>query len=310
MRKKRIFFNPKKQIINFQFNERNDETDTEYKTGTDFEEIEKENPEKIKLLNVSISKEEILENINNIMKEIVIGETYEHQNDNFSILIYPSSSKLLANKTHLDFEECGSTLRTHYNLSNKSELTFFQMEISNNNKHSLINQVEYQVYDEQKNQLELSICNDSNIKIFYGIKKNSNLDISMVNSFKDSEVDIFNINDKFFNDVCYPYSEDGNDLILEDRIKEIYQNFTLCEKGCTFNNIDILNMLISCTCNIKENMTTIIKEIKEEAIGKITSLNFEIIRCYNLVLSMKGKMKNYGFWILSLFFLFYILFFN
>ena len=52
----------------------------------------------------------------------------------------------------------------------------------------------------------------------------------MVNSFKDSEVDIFNINDKFFNDVCYPYSEDGNDLILEDRIKEIYQNFTLCEK--------------------------------------------------------------------------------
>ena len=69
-------------------------------------------------------------------------------------------------------------------------------------------------------------------------------------------------------------------------------------------------MLISCTCNIKENMTTIIKEIKEEAIGKITSLNFEIIRCYNLVLSMKGKMKNYGFWILSLFFLFYILFFN
>ena len=180
-----LFFKPKKQIINFQFNERNDETDTERKTDTDFEEIEKENPEKIKLLNVSMSKEEILENINNIMKEIVSGETYEYQNDNFSILIYPSGSKLLANKTHLDFEECGSILRTHYNLSNKSELTFFQMEISNNNKHSLINQVEYQVYDEQKNQLELSICNDSNIKIFYGIKKNSNLDISMVNSFKD-----------------------------------------------------------------------------------------------------------------------------
>ena len=136
-----LFFKPKKQIINFQFNERNDETDTERKTDTDFEEIEKENPEKIKLLNVSISKEEILENINNIMKEIVSGETYEYQNDNFSILIYPSGSKLLANKTHLDFEECGSILRTHYNLSNKSELTFFQMEISNNNKHSLINQV-------------------------------------------------------------------------------------------------------------------------------------------------------------------------
>ena len=66
-------------------------------------------------------------------------------------------------------------------------------------------------------------------------------------------------------------------------------------------------MLISCQCNIKENITTIIQEIKEEAVEKITSLNFEIIRCYNLVFSFKGKMKNYGFWILSIFFLLYFI---
>ena len=68
-------------------------------------------------------------------------------------------------------------------------------------------------------------------------------------------------------------------------------------------------MLISCQCNIKQNITTIIKEIKEEAAEKISSLNFEIIRCYNLVFSFKGKMGNIGFWILSIFFVIYILFF-
>ena len=68
-------------------------------------------------------------------------------------------------------------------------------------------------------------------------------------------------------------------------------------------------MLISCQCNIKENITTEIKEINDEKVlEKISSLNFEIIRCYNLAFSFKGKMKNYGFWILSIFFLFYFIF--
>ena len=66
-------------------------------------------------------------------------------------------------------------------------------------------------------------------------------------------------------------------------------------------------MLISCQCNIKENITNIVTEIKEEAADKITSLNFEIVKCYNLVFSFKGKMKNIGFWILSLFFVMYII---
>jgi hypothetical protein len=255
----------------------------------------------------NITKEEILENIGQIMNNTIIGETYEYQEEDFSILIYPTDSSLLTNKTHIDFIECESVLKSHYNLSNESIITFFQMEISNKNSHSLINQVEYQVYDEQKRQLDLSLCNNTNIKIFYGIKNNSDLDMSILNSFKDSGVNVFNISDEFFNDVCYPYSEGGNDLILEDRVKEIYQNFTLCEEGCSYDSIDIYNMLISCQCNVKENMTTIVTEIKEEAAEKISSLNFEIVKCYNLVISFEGKTKNIGFWFLSIFFVVYIL---
>ena len=180
------------------------------------------------------------------------------------------------------------------------------MEISNNDDHSLTNQVEYQVFDEYKNPLNISSCN--NVNIFYSIKSNSGLDISTINAFESSGVNVFNISDVFFNDICYPYTEGGNDLILEDRIKYIYQNFSLCEEGCLYDSIDISNMLISCKCNVKENMTTIIREIKEEAVEQITSLNFEIITCYNLVFSFKDKSKNIGFWILSLIFLVYIIF--
>ena len=79
--------------------------------------------------------------------------------------------------------ECEFTLKNHYHLPNESIITFFQMEISNTNERSLVNQVEYQVYDENKNILDLSICNDTNIKIFYGIKNNSKLDKSVLNTF-------------------------------------------------------------------------------------------------------------------------------
>ena len=168
---------------------------------------------KINNINKYTKKEEILVDIDKIMDEVNIGETFEYQNDDFNLLIYPINSELLKNKTHIDSFQCESDLKNYYNLSNESIITFFQMEITNENEKSLINQVEYQVYDEKKNKLNLSKCNNTNIKIIYGINQNSNLDMSVLNSFKDSEVNVFNISDDFFNDICYPYSENGNDLI-------------------------------------------------------------------------------------------------
>ena len=113
-------------------------------------------------------------------------------------------------------------------------------------------------------------------------------------------IDIFNINDLFFNDICYAYSESNNDIILEDRIKDIYQNYSLCNKGCTYNGIDLLKKIISCNCKVKSNIsekeTTLnIKKFDEINIDS----NFGLIKCYKKVFSLKDKFNNYGFWIFS-----------
>ena len=105
---------------------------------------------------------------------IIIGETYEYQGDCFNVLFYKINSELLKNKTHIESFKC---------LSNKSSVTFFQMEILNENKKSSVNKVEYQAFDEQKHKIDLSQCNNLNIKILYGIKNNSNLDRAVVKSF-------------------------------------------------------------------------------------------------------------------------------
>ena len=75
------------------------------------------------------------------------------------------------------------------------------MEINNNDINyinSLVNNVQYQAYDDNKTILDLSLCNNTNIQIFY-LMKNNSLDLDSIYSFQNSGIDIFNINDSFFN---------------------------------------------------------------------------------------------------------------
>ena len=203
--------------------------------------------------------------------------------------------------THVDLSECESILRNYYHIPSSSILTFLQIEIENGDSKSLINQVEYQAYDgNNKTFLNLSLCEGVNIDIYYSIKNNSLASFSLADQFQKSGIDIFNINDSFFNDICYPYSNSNNDLILEDRIKDIYQNYSLCEAGCTYNKIDLDNLIIICECKVKNNVSMTSTPIKLEK-SESSSTNFEVIKCYNLVFSLKGKMDNVGFWILGLF---------
>ena len=126
-----------------------------------------------------------------------------------------------------------------------------------------------------------------------------NLDISSISSFNDLGIDIFNIKDSFFNDLCNSYSSFDNDIILEDRIKYIFKNYSLCENGCEYNNFNIESMLITCECKVKENISTFIYPLKFEQPkeSSIMDSNIGVIKCYNLVFSFNGKLSNIGFWI-------------
>ena len=249
----------------------------------------------IKLDNVNITKENLFDEIQSIVDKIEIDKTYEKIEDDFSLYIYPTNSTYLTSVTHVNFSECESILRKHYKMPDSSIMTFFQVELKNNDSKSLINQVEYQAYY-NNTFLNLSLCNNTNIKVYYSIKDNSFIDFSSVASFQDSGIDIFNINDSFFNDICHPYSNGEDDLILKDRIKDIYLNYSLCEQGCTYNEVDLDYMTIACDCQVKDNISTVVSPLNLDQIIETPS-NFEVIKCFNLVFSWDGKLKNYGFWI-------------
>ena len=247
---------------------------------------------------IYIKKENLINELDEIIDGIEIGKIYKKIGEDYSILIYPTNSTYLTSTTHVNFTQCESILRNTLEIPESSIITFLQIELENEDSKSLINQVEYQAYVDNDTPLNLSICNDAKIQVFYAIKNNSLIDFISADSFKDLGVDIFNIHDSFFNDICEPYSESNNDIILEDRIKDFFQNYSLCEEGCTYNEIDLENKIISCDCKVKSSVTTEVNSASlEEAEG--SSTNFEVVKCYKLVFSLEGKLDNIGFWILS-----------
>ena len=251
---------------------------------------------------IDINKEEIQDNLKDILDVVDVGNNYQIRGNDFSLKIKPTNSTIFDNSTHVEFNECEKILRNHYNISNSSIITFFQFEFDNDDSQSYIKQVEYQTYNDEMVILDLSLCKDVNIKIYHEIKEGVILDESFISLFENLGIDIFDIKDSFFNDLCNSYSDNGNDIILQDRIKYIYQNFSLCNQECKYNNIDIENMTITCDCMVKENLSTIttplnLEEAKESS---ISDSNIGVVRCYNLVFSFKDKSKNIGFWIFSI----------
>ena len=103
----------------------------------------------------------------------------------------------------------------------------------------------------KKNKLDLSFCQDKYISVNYKIINSSNINKTMIEYFSNLNVDIFDIQDAFFNDICLPFSFSDTDIILRDRINDIYQNYSLCEENCEYENIDIETMSVKCTCQVK-----------------------------------------------------------
>ena len=184
------------------------------------------------------------------------------------------------------------------------------MEINNDDNNALYNQIKYATYDDQLKELDLSVCKNIETKINYAIKEDSNLDLSKISNYKNLGVDILNINDDFFTNLCYAFSSSNNDMILEDRIKYIFQNYSLCEEGCSYNSLNIEQRSISCDCKIQGNISRVTNPLVFDS-GKEPSFldsNIGVSKCYNLVFSLNNKSNNIGFIIFSILVIIYIIF--
>ena len=121
--------------------------------------------------------------------------------------------------------------------------------------------MEYKVYNQLGIVVDLSCCKDVKITIQNKINKDL-LDLEKIQNFREKGIDIFNLTEDFFNDICYPYFDEisDSDMILEDRASDIYQNYSLCGKECEYNLISDDLTYVNCSCDVKQEIS---KEEKE-----------------------------------------------
>jgi len=259
--------------------------------------------------------------LNNITSYISSFKVYNISN----ILISVISSNKIEPKEHIkrgisafDLGNCTDIIKEAYNISNEENLIILSLETKNdennneeNNKSfKLEKNIKLEIYDYSGRKLNLSVCKED-IKIMKYIGDIKELDMNTAKTFSDKGIDIFNPQDKFFNDICHPFDNPyDKDIILKDRRNDIYRNVTFCENGCIYNGINYNLKFANCICKsnvfqeeeqnkieTNENIKfSYFKDIKKVFLENLFSFNIEILRCYNLVLNTKILFHNIGFY--------------
>ena len=211
----------------------------------------------------------------------------------------------------IDLGACGDKLKVANNLNPNEKLYILSIDATNKISNQAINSTSFKIYLADGTELtDLSACNETPISISLPIT-----DLDLIN-FKEAEIfnsqgyDIYDINSDFYTDKCTAASMNGDDIILADRLKEIYpKNISLCPSGCSLNMAEFESKRLNCSCSVAY-ASQIFSEISDEELLNIQSdnsfttyvadrVNYKVFFCY-IVLKravFTDYLKNIGFYI-------------
>ena len=221
------------------------------------------------------------------------------------------------NSTNVFLGECKNILKEKYHLQDNELLLMLKLDLFKQNSSTPL--VEYEVYNYNSTEkLNMEYCNNVNLSIYFPIQLDDKT-IVLYNNLNVSGYNLFNENDSFYNDICSTFTTiNGSDITLKDR-QNIYYNKSLniCEEeGCYYDYYDSKLKKVKCDCSISrtsikkeeeeqsesENsfITTIAEiyydkqKIKEIFTYSIENMNFQVMKCFELIFKLESFIKNVG----------------
>ena len=265
--------------------------------------------------------------INNIIQDFEVSNGEEiivEGKDSFYFILTSLENQLNKagnkNKTNqfsrIDLGECEDILREKYNLSKNISLIILKYEKMTN--ISSERNLQYEVYESlNKKKLDLSLCQNIAINIYVPAILSEKL-TDLYNELQDLGYDLFDINNKFYQDICTPYkSQNGTDVLLSDRIDYYFNNDeTQCQPNCQFSDYSIETEDLKCECNIVNSEINIEqnnKEIGSKSIYKsfydvLKFSNYKVLNSYKLAFSSSIFYNNKGNIIILIFFCIFFIF--
>ena len=216
----------------------------------------------------------------------------------------------------IDLGYCETLLKVANNISLDSELIILKkekIEINANDKdlqYNIYNPITYE-------ELDLSICDNTTINIYIPLLSTEKNKL-IYDNIIDQGYNPYDLNDKFYREICTPYdSENGTDVLLDDREEFYYSSIEeqmSCPENCSFLAYISDKKYINCECGKMITKTTLDlkhiskKNILQSFLSTFKSSNYKVMRCYNLVFNFKIFIKNYGSIFILLLFIVYIIF--
>ena len=249
--------------------------------------------------------------VNKNLKSLLINVTNEEKQDltvDYKDAIYQITSsdsqnnKIYNNISTIKLGECEKKLKDYYNLTQEESLLIFKVDVYE--EGLIIPIVEYEIYHPYTlEKVDMEICEKEKVQI------------SLPVDINEEDIDKYDPSSNYYNDKCCPSSsEKGVDIILIDRQNEfINNNLTLCENNCKFIGYNHEAMQALCECDIKNeiNLISNLDIDKDKLISNFkdfkSMINLDIVKCYKILFTKKGLIKNIGSYILlSTIFLFII----
>ena len=266
-------------------------------------------------------------NAKNYAKEFIYTEKHvsHYYNNMYSILLYKDMKcieELSINMPKIDFGKCYEKVLDNIIPKINGNLIVGLVEKSNGQKKSSISYSFY--HPETGDRIDAdTICKDEEVEIKESVLNqlnNSDIDLNSILYLANQDINIFNLTDSFYTDLCYHFnSPNGKDVPLKERIKLFYPNITLCDSGCTNKGVNLTTMESICSCKFNDIMSNELiggNVLIQNALGGITDLvnssNILVLKCYKNVFKSENIKKGIGgFFVLVIIFfqIFFSLFF-
>ena len=219
------------------------------------------------------------------------------------------------NLSMIDLAKCEDALRESNGIDNDIPLNFLKFERLSN--LSIEKNIQYEIYAlNSSEKLNLSVCKDIPVDIYIPIKLSADTKIKY-EDLKSQGYDLFNKSSSFYTDICTPYnSPNGTDVSLSTRNSEFYNSTeTSCQENCNYGDFSSDTSFLKCVCSVVEDDIETIQPEKFTGMTFLTSFydvlknsNYEVVKCYGLVLRLINFIVNIGSIITMVLFLFYLIF--
>ena len=229
----------------------------------------------------------------------------QYKNENYTIIIYKTAScikELSLQMPNVDFKDCYTKVQQAYNIEEDLIIAIVDRKELNNplTFYSFFHPVSGEKLDAETICKNESIIVQENLNAL--LNENSTY-YDVQTSLTDQGINIFDPNDPFYTDICFDFDNPlDKDIHLNDRIKDIFPNATLCDDGCQYERINLEDMTALCNCkfnDITNNALLKDNEILDSLMGDVFDMinnsNILVLKCFKYI--FKHFTRSLGGWI-------------